>query len=76
MTNVRAGDAERHEGALRNAAGDRIHDMKIKAQVPCGCTLCAEAANAKGFAAELAGVEPALIPALPVGATAQSERPF
>lgn len=27
--------------ALRNAAGDSIHEMRLKAKLPCGCAKCA-----------------------------------
>jgi len=31
--------------SLRKAAGHSIHDMKIKASVPCGCSACVSARN-------------------------------
>ena len=40
---------------LRNEAGDTIHDMKVKAKVPCDCVKCVSAHNTIAFLAPLHG---------------------
>ena len=41
---------------LRNAAGDTIHDMKVRAMVPCGCAVC------RGTLVAVSGGDPELEP--------------
>ena len=39
--------------SLRNKSGDTIHDMKKRASVPCGCSICVSANNANALVATL-----------------------